>query len=69
MKKSYNTYVSSDLSGDFIADMAFEITKIDALDENFDLVICYHILEHVVEDEKAMDELWSIIRKKGSCII
>jgi len=69
LKKSDNIYISSDLSGDFMADNSFDITKIDSEDENFDLIICYHILEHVEEDEKAMSEIWRVLRKNGICII
>lgn len=69
MKKSDHVYISSDLSGDFIADKAFDITNIDSENENFDLIICYHILEHVDDDEKAMQEIWRVLRSKGTCII
>ena len=37
--------------------------------ESFDLIICYHILEHIDNDIKAMNELWRILTKGGYCII
>lgn len=67
-KKKYN-YTSSDLSGDFISDVSLDITNIDSPDSNFDLVICYHILEHVEDDRKAMEELKRVLVKNGLCII
>lgn len=69
MKRKNITYVSSDLSGDFNADKAYDITEIDTKDEQFDLIICYHVLEHVLEDLKAMQELWRVLAKGGHCLI
>ena len=59
-------YTASDLSGDFIADVQFDITNISKPDESYDLIICYHILEHVVEDIKAMQELFRVLKPNGT---
>jgi len=63
------TYISSDLSGDFLADKQYDITEIDAPDNSFDLIICYHILEHVPDDEKAMAELFRVLKRGGICLM
>ncbi|WP_410053446.1 class I SAM-dependent methyltransferase [Carboxylicivirga litoralis] len=68
MKKNPN-YLSSDLSGDFLSKVSFDITKIETENERFDLIICYHILEHVDNDIKAMEELFRVLKKGGSCLI
>jgi hypothetical protein len=57
-KRNDIEYVSTDLSGDFIADYQWDITKTGAADSFFDLIICYHVLEHVKEDTLAMRELF-----------
>lgn len=62
-------YISSDYAGDFFADKHYDITHIDAKENTYDMVICYHILEHIEDDEKAMRELYRIIKKGGNCII
>ena len=62
-------YFSSDLSGDFLADYHYNITKMDVEDGLFDLIICYHILEHVEHDIVAMRELYRVLKAKGSCLI
>lgn len=62
-------YNSTDKSGDFIADFSFDITKIDVEKESFDLIICYHILEHVKDDNKAMSELSRVLKNSGCCLI
>ncbi|RXG17622.1 methyltransferase family protein [Leeuwenhoekiella aestuarii] len=62
-------YLSSDLSENFWSDVSFDITKIDSVDESFDLIIGYHILEHIEEDKKAMQELFRVLKFGGTCII
>jgi len=49
--------------------MQYDITDLDIPDDSFDLIICYHILEHVEEDLKAMQELYRVMKKSGVCII
>ncbi|MBN1597286.1 MAG: class I SAM-dependent methyltransferase [Bacteroidales bacterium] len=68
-KNNSITYIGSDISGDFLSEKQYDITKIDAKDDSFDLIICYHILEHIENDIKAMKEIYRILKKKGSCII
>jgi SAM-dependent methyltransferase len=63
------TYQSTDISGDFIADLNLDITDTRLHDGTYDLVICYHVLEHIEDDLKAMKELNRIIKKKGYAII
>lgn len=62
-------YASTDLSGDFISDYHYDITKIDVADNSFDLIICYHVLEHIEEDNSAIKELHRILKKDGICLI
>jgi SAM-dependent methyltransferase len=45
-----------------------DITSMDIDDESFDTVICIHVLEHVVDDHKAISELYRVL-KKGGCAI
>ncbi len=69
MKKGSYEYVSSDLSENFISDVSFDIQAIEAADESYDLIICYHILEHIEDDTLAMKELWRVLKKDGYCLI
>jgi len=62
-------YFSTDLSGEFIADYNYDITNIDAVDNKFDLIICYHILEHIIDDIKAMQELYRVLKPKGHILV
>lgn len=62
-------YFSTDISGDFIADYCFDITSLKLEDNSFNLIICYHILEHVIDDYLAMKEIYRVLASDGICII
>jgi len=39
------------------------------LSRSFDLVICSHVLEHVKDDRKMMEEIGRVLREGGKCIL
>lgn len=70
MKREANiSYVATDISADFISDMRLNITDIALETESLDLIICYHVLEHVEEDTRALMEIYRVLKKGGKCII
>ena len=62
-------YFSSDFANEFMADYQFDITAIKWEDDFFDLIICYHILEHIADDQKAMAELFRVLRPGGTMFL
>jgi SAM-dependent methyltransferase len=62
-------YVSSDLSGNFISDFQFDITDIASENDVYNLIICYHILEHIENDYQAINELFRVLKPGGTCIV
>ena len=46
-------------------DRQYDITNIPEPDAHFDLVLCYHVLEHIPDDRKAMAELYRITKPGG----
>lgn len=62
-------YFSSDFEGEFLADHAFDITVIDQPPDKFDLIICYHVLEHIPDDKLAMSELYRVLKPGGRIYI
>lgn len=42
-----------------------DLTHTDLPDSHFDVTICYHVLEHIKEDRKAMSELYRILKPGG----
>ncbi|MBW7676538.1 class I SAM-dependent methyltransferase [Chryseobacterium chendengshani] len=68
IRKDIN-YYPTDFENEFLSDYHYDITNIDSEGEKFDLIICYHILEHITDDKKAMSELYRVLKKKGKIII
>lgn len=62
-------YVSSDFVGEFEAEKSHDITAIAEPDAEFDLVLCYHVLEHVDDDRQAMRELYRVLKPGGKALI
>ncbi len=62
-------YNSSDFENEFLADLKFDITSIDVPDGQFDLVVCYHVLEHIDEDQLAMAELYRVLKPGGTALL
>jgi SAM-dependent methyltransferase len=62
-------YFSSDFSNEFISDYQFDITDIKLHDNIIDLIICYHILEHIPDDRQAMAELFRVLNPGGIMLL
>jgi SAM-dependent methyltransferase len=62
------TYVTADLN---LAPMMvkIDITGIPFLDHSFDILYCSHVLEHIQNDRKAMDELNRVLKPGGHAIV
>lgn len=46
-----------------------DITNINLPDNQFDCVLCWHVLEHIPDDEKAIRELFRILKPLGWAIL
>ena len=57
-------YITSDLESP-IADVKADICKLPFDDNSFDVVFCNHVLEHIMDDTKAMQELYRVLKKGG----
>jgi SAM-dependent methyltransferase len=62
------TYTSADIASSAAAHH-FDIEEIPFDDGMFDLVLCVHVLEHVRDDQRALDELFRVTRRGGTAII
>ncbi|MDP4989371.1 MAG: methyltransferase domain-containing protein [Polaribacter sp.] len=64
-KKQQNLeYVTSDLESP-IADVKADICNLPFEDNSFDVIFCNHVLEHIPDDKKAMQELFRVLKKGG----
>ncbi len=61
-------YVSADLSST-TAMLRMDITAINFPADQFDAIICYHVLEHVLDDRKAISELFRVLKPGGWAIL
>ena len=50
-------------------DIRLDITDMDFEDNFFNVIICSHVLEHIKDDQKAMSELFRVLRPKGFAIL
>ena len=57
-------YLTSDLESP-IADVKADICNLPFKDNSFDVVFCNHVLEHITDDTKAMQELFRVMKKDG----
>ena len=57
-------YLTSDLESP-IADVKADICDLPFEDNRFDVVFCNHVLEHIPDDTKAMQELYRVMKPGG----
>lgn len=60
-------YVSGDIDGHGM--MRLDVQNLPFPDEKFDVVICYHVLEHVPDDYAAMRELHRVLSRTGWALL
>jgi len=61
-------YTTTDLNSP-IADVKADICNLPFKDNNFDFIICNHVLEHIPDDTKAMQELYRVLAPNGTAIL
>ncbi len=60
-------YITADIESP-IADVKADITDLPFDDNSFDFILCNHVLEHITDDRKAMNELYRVMKKNGTGI-
>lgn len=65
--KNWN-YITCDLNSP-LADIKADICKLPFKKFEFDLIICNHVLEHIDNDFKAMEEIYRVLKKNGIGIL
>lgn len=68
-KKQKNLkYTTTDLESP-LADVKADICNLPFEDDAFDWILCNHVLEHIPDDTKAMQELYRILKPGGIAIL
>lgn len=57
-------YVTTDLNSP-LADVKADICNLPFSDNEFDMIFCNHVLEHIPDDTKAMQELYRVLKSGG----
>lgn len=63
-KLSHLNYVTTDLNSP-LADIKADICDLPFKDNEFDIILCNHVLEHIPDDTRAMNELYRIMKPGG----
>ncbi|WP_420398889.1 class I SAM-dependent methyltransferase [Flagellimonas sp.] len=58
------TYTTTDLNSP-LADVKADICKLPFENDTFDVILCNHVLEHIPDDTKAMQELYRVLKPGG----
>lgn len=61
-------YTTTDLNSP-LADVKADICNLPFKDNEFDVIFCNHVLEHIPDDTKAMQELYRVLKKGGMAIL
>ncbi len=57
-------YTSADLFSP-IVDVKADLLDLPFADDSYDVIFCNHVLEHIVDDRKAMSELYRVLKPGG----
>ncbi len=63
-KMKHLDYVTTDLNSP-LADVKADICNLPFNADSFDIILCNHVLEHIPDDTKAMQELYRILKPGG----
>jgi len=61
-------YTTTDLISP-LADVKADICKLPFENNSYDIILCNHVLEHIPDDTKAMQELYRVLKPNGMAIL
>ena len=61
-------YTTTDLYSP-LADVKADICNLPFKDASYDVILCNHVLEHISDDTKAMQELYRVLKPNGMAIL
>ena len=67
-KKHFNDYYTADINSP-LADYKVDICKMPFENNSFDFILCNHVLEHVYDDDLAIQELLRVLKVKGTAVL
>jgi SAM-dependent methyltransferase len=67
-RSAFAHYLSADISGQGV-DRREDLTKLSFSDASFDFVYASHVLEHILEDHKALGEIRRVLAPGGIAVL
>ncbi|UZO82578.1 methyltransferase domain-containing protein [Aquimarina sp. ERC-38] len=67
-KLNHLDYTTTDLNSP-LADVKADICNLPFADNTYDIIFCNHVLEHIPDDQKAMQELYRVLKPGGWAIL
>lgn len=67
-KSTHLDYTTTDLNSP-LADVKADICELPFGENSYDLIFCNHVLEHIPNDRKAMQELYRVLKPGGMAIL
>ncbi len=67
-KQKHLSYTSCDLESP-LAEVKADICHLPFADNSFDWIFCNHVLEHIPNDQKAMEELYRVLAPGGKALL
>ena len=67
-RENFVTYITCDLNSP-LAEIKADVCDLPFKENEFDFVLCNHVLEHVYDDTKAMREIFRVLKFKGKAIL
>lgn len=61
-------YTTTDLNSP-LADVKADICKLPFENNTYDIIFCNHVLEHITDDKKAMEEIFRVLKPGGMAIL
>ena len=61
-------YTTTDLESP-LADIKTDICNLPFKNDTYDVILCNHVLEHILNDTKAMQELYRVLKPNGMTIV
>jgi SAM-dependent methyltransferase len=61
-------YIAADINPN-LAEHQIDITDIPFANESFDYIICFHVLGHVPDEKKAIEEMYRVLKPTGTAFI
>lgn len=61
-------YTTADLESP-IADIKLDVTDMPLDDNSYDMVMCNHVMEHIIDEKKAASEIYRVLKSGGFAIL